>query len=357
MAKKPDLSGFSAKRKSGSGNYDVEAMLAAGHVEEVDLSLVDRDENQPRPLAEVMDGINDFADELERDNFVLAQYPVYHKEKNGRYTIVVGERRTTAFKIKGRKKITAVIKEFTPKERENIFILQYVENDGKLKKQLSPYSDALWWRHYIDAFHNGVISDAAKARGRTNADISNRLALLDAPEFIKDFVAAANIKDPAIFAGLVRLAKRSGDALAKQLISDFNNGEIKGSFRKHIEGITKAIRSADEQPAASLSTNAEQRAKPEKVEAQKTSTKNPAAKTGTKKTAAVATEDSPGRAAIRKAATLLERAEFTANMIASKPELYGDLMEDLKEAGELITLSLATYSAERAKVLAESATE
>lgn len=247
---KPNLK-LSVKRNSGRGNEDLKRLLAHGEVEEVPLDLIDRDEGQPRPLDEVLDGIDAFADELERDDFVLAQLPVYHIEDNGRRTIVVGERRTTAFRLKGRETIPAICKRFTDAEREQIFVLQYVENDGKLKKELSPIADARWWRAYADRYHNGKLSDAAKARGRTPAEISNRVSLLDAAPIIQEFVQRIDLKDPATFAALSRLAKHGNLRMVEQVISDYEAGAIRGSFRGYVELLardTKARKTQKEEP-------------------------------------------------------------------------------------------------------------
>lgn len=235
--KKPDLKAFSPHRQSGAGNAVLEALLKLGEIKSVDLSTVKRDPLQPRPLSEVMEGLQEFADELERDNFILAQYPVYHIEDDGSHTVVVGERRTEGFRLKKQTHITAVCKKFTPEEREQIFIMQYVENDGILKKPLSPEADALWWKNYAEKFHNGVVSNAAAARGRTASDISNRLSILDAPDFVKTFVSKNKVKDPATIASLVRLHKKQGDEYIQEILDQFEKGEIKGSFRQYVQSL------------------------------------------------------------------------------------------------------------------------
>lgn len=234
---KPDLTKFHSKRRSGEKNPELEELLATGELKIVDLSLVDRDENQPRPIEEVLQDIEKFADELELDNFELAQYPVYSIEPNGRYKIVVGERRTAAFRMKGKEKITAVCKTFTAQEKERISVLQYVENDGDLKKPLSPIADAKWWKHYIDTFHAGNVSAACTARGKTNADISNRLTLLTAPEYIQNAVNKHDIKDPATFAALIRLDKRAGSEVVNGILEDHAQNKLGMSLRTYVENV------------------------------------------------------------------------------------------------------------------------
>lgn len=243
--KKPDLSKFNSRRASQEINPELKVLIASGEIREVDLDLVDRDENQPRPIEEVMQDINAFADELERDNFELVQYPIYSIEPNGRYKIVVGERRTAGFKIKGKTKITAVCKTFSQEEKEKIFVMQYVENDGELKKPLSPFADAKWWRNYTDTFHGGNLSAACKARGKAINDISNRLSLLNAPEYIQQAVSDSKINDPATYAALIRLDKRAGEVIVKNILTDHASNNLGMALRPYVENVAKNAKDLD----------------------------------------------------------------------------------------------------------------
>lgn len=238
-SKRPDLSKFNSRRSTKEPNAELQALIATGEIKEVDLDLVDRDENQPRPFEEVLQDLEQFADELERDNFVLVQHPIYSIEPNGRFKVVVGERRTEAFRLKKREKITAVCKYFTKEEREKIYVMQYVENDGDLKKPLSPISDAKWWRNYIDTFHRGNMSAAAEARGKASNDVSNRLALLEAPQYIQAAVAKHNISDPATYAALIRLDKRAGSQIVEGILADSEKDKLGTSLRTYVESVAR----------------------------------------------------------------------------------------------------------------------
>ena len=250
MAKAPIK--IKAGRNSGSGNSSLESLLnKGGEVREVDLSKWRRDESQPRPLEEVNEGIEEFADDLERANFELAQYPVFHIEDDGTYTNVVGERRTTAFILKNRKTIFAICKKFTEQERRLIFLLQYLENDPTQSKALSPKADAIWWKTYIDTDHGGKTAAAAKARGRSSADISNRLSFLKLPEIIIGFLYRADIKDPATFAALNRLWKLS-EPITTKLMADYEKGEVKGSFRSAVETLAASLKKDKNIESASM---------------------------------------------------------------------------------------------------------
>lgn len=361
---KPNLK-LSAKRNSGRGNADLERLLSHGEVEEVPLGLIDRDEHQPRPLDEVMEGIEAFADEIERDGFVLAQLPVYHIEDSGRRTIVVGERRTTAFKLKGRETIPAICKRFTDAEREQIFVLQFVENDGKLKKELSPIADARWWRAYADRYHQGKLSSAAAARGRTPAEISNRVSLLDADPAIQAFVQRADLKDPATYAALVRLAKHGNMRMVDQVISDYDSGVIRGSFRIYVEALARDAKAIKQQPARPEIRQPAAPAPNSKPLSQPEPPKDACAKALTRSMFDETPEPEPpapsfggGREALLNAAHQIDMAGTAAAKLmassGSRQKLHYDrVLSSISDAIKALEQSQAAYTAERTALLAK----
>jgi len=370
---KPALK-MSAKRKSGQGNQELKRLLEHGTVEEVPLDQVDRDEEQPRPLSEVMEGIEDFADEIERDNFKLAQFPVFHIKEDGRKMIVVGERRTTAFRLKGKETIPAVCKKFSPEEIEQIYILQYVENDGKLKKELSPLADARWWRNYADRFHGGNLSAAAKARGRSAAEVSNRVSLLDAEPAIVEFVQRSSLKDPATYAALSRLKKHGNLKMVHQVISDYESGEIKGSLRVYVESLAKQAK-GDKATETQKSSKPGKNAQPRKeslVDQPQPDTESQLKKSLDQ---LVNGESSPvnknlerskpankGIESLSEAMDLVKRACFTAQVVdhTDGTDLYNKhsvLLNEIDEALNLLESARSHYQAARTRLLAEERTE
>lgn len=345
------------RRASGRPNEDFKNLLSLGEIQDVPLDQVKRDEGQPRPLEEVMDGINDFADELERDNFKLAQYPVFHIEEDGSKTIVVGERRVTAFRLKERETIPAVCKRFTPEEREQLFILQYVENDGKLKKELSPIADARWWRTYADRYHDGVLSAAAKARGRTPAEVSNRVSLLDADPVIQAFVQRVDLKDPATYAALKRLDKIGSKRVVEQVISDYDQGQIKGSLRNYVEHLARDMREGRASEGAEK-TSGVPTTEPGQSQTKDTSPahKEPATANKRSTTQDKEKELSRGEQDIDRALDLIKRSRFQANVLSKvgddeKPKKYEELLGGVSEAIDVLERVRSGFAAERTKLM------
>jgi ParB/RepB/Spo0J family partition protein len=226
-------------KRQGAANPLYAQMIADGELMRVDLSLVDRDENQPRQLKNVQDGIVEFAAEIKRDG--LIHYPVFNIKDNGRFEIVVGERRTNAFRLNGEESIPAVCKRFTRNEKRIIWEIQYAENDQKNNKPLSPLEDALWWQKYTESFWEGSLVRAAEARGVSKAIVSQKLKILQASPELKTFIDQ-KIKDVTLAYELASLEADDYDK-AQAWISEYEAGNITGNARASIKETKKKHKS------------------------------------------------------------------------------------------------------------------
>ncbi len=242
---KPNLTGkVKAKRSTGKVNHEFAQLIADGEVDRVNLSLVDRDPNQPRSLKSVLDSIEEFAAELKRDG--LAQYPVYHRKSDGRLQIIVGERRTEAFKFNSEETIPAVVKTFTSEEIRRIKELQYAENDSRNRKPLNTIEDASWWKSYIDEFFDGNQGNAAIARGVSASYVSKKLAPLKASKEIKEFIQDLGTADGDMVASLIKLDNEA-PFTAKEWMLDVKRNKIVGSLRDSIRDTAKSHKNTSQQ--------------------------------------------------------------------------------------------------------------
>ena len=218
--------------RQGAGNPLLLQMLSDGELMRVELSLVDRDENQPRAMESVMEGIVEFATEIKRDG--LIQYPVYNIKDNGRFTIVVGERRTAAFRINNEESIPAICKKFTQDEVRQIWEIQYAENDTRNNKPLKPLEDAMWWQNYMDMYCGGSIEQAAAAREVSKSYIYQKIGILKATPELIEFVKES-INDYSSAYELAILEAADYDK-AHAWINEFKSGNI-DNLRGSIKGI------------------------------------------------------------------------------------------------------------------------
>lgn len=235
---KPSFGKLSSKRETGGKNREFENLIKGGELEAISLDLVDRDPAQPRSLESVQKGIEDFAAEIKRDG--LIQNPVYQPVDGGRYQVVVGERRTEAFRQNGETEIWAVIKSFSKDEKRRIQELQYAENDEKNRKPLNALEDARWWRNYIDSFFDGKQKGAADARGVTEAFVSKKLAPLKASQGVMDFIEEEGTRDVELVSSLIKLDKVNEDA-ACEWMDRAQGGKIDGSMRESVREELKSL--------------------------------------------------------------------------------------------------------------------
>lgn len=370
MAKTPTLK--TARRSSGEKNRELESLIQLGTIEETPLDQVDRDDNQPRPLSEVMEGIEEFADELERDDFKLAQLPVYHIKEDGRRMIVVGERRTTAFRLKGKESIPAIVKRFTDEELKQIYILQYVENDGKLKKELSPLADAQWWRNYADLYHEGKLRDAAAARGRSLAEVSNRVSLLNVDPEIVQFIQKNELRDPATYAALGRLAKRGNMNMVRQVFEDYEAGGIKGSLRTYVERLANEVKASGSSATEAVPPSTDNEDKTQNQTGAPiagegpTDQKEKSEKRKTKGKSMFSPGEAPrdsGRQALSDAQELLKGALFSADVLVQSPEsnerynAFTSLIDDIAHTIRSLEKAQTHYQTLRTKTRAQERQE
>jgi ParB/RepB/Spo0J family partition protein len=228
-------------KRQGAPNPLFAQMLADGELMRVELALIDRDENQPRQQKNVQAGIIEFAEEIKRDG--LIHYPIFNIKHDGRFEIIVGERRTTAFRLLGEDTIPAICKRFTKDEKRKIWEIQYAENDQKNNKALTPLEDALWWKNYADIFWEGSMIRAAEAREVSKGFVSQKLKILQGSEKLKDFIDQ-NIKDSTLAYELVNLEAEDFD-LAHAWIVDYEAGKIIGGARSSIKEMKRKQKAAE----------------------------------------------------------------------------------------------------------------
>lgn len=160
-----------------SENVSRETLKEDGkRVKSISISLIDPNKEQPRkkfeeePLQELSNSI--------KVHGVLQ--PILVVERNGRYSIVAGERRWRASKIAGLKEIPCIVGEFTNAEVKEISIIENLQ-----REDLTPIEEAKAIKELIDEF--GWTQEVVAERlGKSRPAISNTLRLLQlAPEVIK----------------------------------------------------------------------------------------------------------------------------------------------------------------------------
>jgi len=128
----------------------------------------------------------------------LLQPIVVSQKEDGRYQVIVGERRWRAAKELNLDKIPVVIREADDKEKLELALIENI-----IREDLNPIETALAYKKLIEEFRI-THDEAARRVGKPRSMISNSLRLLKLPEEIKQGLREGRITDAhaIIIAGL-----------------------------------------------------------------------------------------------------------------------------------------------------------
>lgn len=153
-------------------------------INEVDISLIDRNPNQPRHEF-VEEALQELADSITEIGIIQ---PITLRElENGRYQIIAGERRWRASQKAGLKSIPAYIRTASD---ENVMEMALIENIQR--QDLNSIEIALAYQHLIDAY-NLTQEKLSERVGKKRATVANYLRLLKLPAPVQVAIQNHNI--------------------------------------------------------------------------------------------------------------------------------------------------------------------
>src|SRR6187200_863778 len=179
-----------------------------GLIEEVDISKI-----QPS-LYCLRRGSDDESDYLARS--ILEKgllQPIIVRIKEDYFEIVAGNRRYSACKKLGWRKIISHIVELTDKEAFEITLTENVQ-----KKTLNPIDEALAYKRYIKDYGWGGMSELARKLGKSVSYISKRINLLDLPSDMINSIIHSTL-DTSFAEELMYVKDKSKQSELAELIS------------------------------------------------------------------------------------------------------------------------------------------
>lgn len=197
-------------------------------LELISLDLIRSDPRQPRQQFDE-ESIKGLAFSIEKQGLLqpIVVKPSPEHEKDGTYVIVAGERRVRAFKLIGRTKIPAIIR-----EQGDTYVLSLVEN--LRREDLNPIDEANAIKRLINEF-GYTQAQVSEHVGKSVQWVQQRLLLLRLPKEIQDMVS--NDKLPG--AQALNLARYKGPkGTIIRLAHDLSAARLSG------ERALRAIRSA-----------------------------------------------------------------------------------------------------------------
>lgn len=150
---------------------------------EIDISLIDRNQNQPRKNFDEK-ALKELAHSIKQHGIIQ---PLVLRKMGDRYQIVAGERRFRASKMAGLKKVPAVIREFTEREVSEIAIIENLQ-----REDLNPIESAKAIQALIENY-NLTQETVADRIGKSRSAVANTLRLLTLPEEIVALVEQSKL--------------------------------------------------------------------------------------------------------------------------------------------------------------------
>ena len=176
MAQKANTTKLNALYTDNEENVKVD--LAGVNATDVDITLIDRNPDQPRKV---------FNEEALREmSNSIATYgvlqPLLVTENNGRYLIIAGERRFRAAYMAGLKRVPVIIRELTNQQIQEIALIENLH-----REDLNAIEAAEGMRELME--NHGLTQEAVATRiGKSRPYVTNTLRLLQLPKEVTDLV-------------------------------------------------------------------------------------------------------------------------------------------------------------------------
>lgn len=157
------------------------AGLVAGTALEVDIHLVIPNSKQPRTYFDE-EALNELAASIKEVG--VMQPPVVRQLPDGRYELIMGERRLRASKLAGLKTIPVILRASQDNEMLREALLENIH-----RSQLNPLEEAAAYQNLLNDFEY-THEELAKKVGKSRPAITNTLRLLNLPASVQRKVAA-----------------------------------------------------------------------------------------------------------------------------------------------------------------------
>lgn len=166
------------------GSVDAASTVPHSAIREIPLDRIDPNPHQPRihfnheHLEELVNSIKEHG---------VLQPIVVTETPDGRYELIMGERRLRASKIAGRDSIPAVIRSATEQQKMELALIENVQ-----RADLDPIEEARAYLRLSDEF--GMTQDQVGERvGKSRPHVANIIRLLQLPEEIQRAIADRRI--------------------------------------------------------------------------------------------------------------------------------------------------------------------
>ena len=145
---------------------------------EVPVTSIRPNPHQPRSSMDE-EKLSELADSIREHGLIQ---PLIVTEKNGRYTLIAGERRWRASQLAGLREVPVVVKEATPQAMLELAIIENIQ-----RADLNPLEEAYAYQQLMDEF--GLTQEDVSQRvSKGRSTVANLVRLINLPENIQQAV-------------------------------------------------------------------------------------------------------------------------------------------------------------------------
>ena len=151
----------------------------------IDIQLIEANEKQPRTHFE-KEKIQELSVSIQQNGLLQ---PIVVRPYNGKYQIVVGERRYRAFCLAGLSEVPCMVQEYDEDQTATAALVENIQREN-----LSPIEEALAYQQLIDT-QNLTQEQLAEKVGKKQSTIANKLRLLQLPMTVQEAVRRRDITE------------------------------------------------------------------------------------------------------------------------------------------------------------------
>jgi ParB family chromosome partitioning protein len=159
----------------------------------------------------------------------LLQPIIVRTNTSNKFEIVAGNRRFSACKKIGRKKIACHVVECDDKTAFEVSIIENVQ-----RRTLNPIEEGLAFRKYVNEFGWGGVSELAQKLSMSTSHVCKRIKLLELPKDIKELISKSEI-NVSVGEELIPIADKHTQLKLTELIQEKNLSSR--TVRKIVKGV------------------------------------------------------------------------------------------------------------------------
>lgn len=160
--------------------------ILEGAVSDVKITLVEPNKNQPRKSFDT-DKLEALAQSLKENGMI--QPIIVTKAKEGRYTIVAGERRWRAAKLAGFREIPVIVKDYSDQTVNEVALIENLQ-----REDLNPIEEALGYKNLCDLY--GLTQEEVSQKiGKSRSAVANSMRLLSLDDKIQKHLISGDISE------------------------------------------------------------------------------------------------------------------------------------------------------------------